>query len=680
MLSIKNINMSYRKPIFEGAEFTANFGEVTLIRGESGVGKSTLLEIMNGQKKKQWGEYFINGIDVDQLTNEEKNDLFQNKMMYLRQNEKLFLDYTVEDNLSIFACRKGIKTDSKRIKEVLNEVNLDEDKSKLKLSRLSSGERQRVQLGIALICNYNILLCDEITNALDEENKIIMMKILKRLAHHYGKMIIIVSHDEIFIEESDVIYTIENKKINKIKSSKYNKENTDVALNLTESDTPKEFFNQYLKIKFKANIGNYIGYFCLITIIVLLTILGFQSGTQYTSQLKALQNSVDKNQFYLINLGADSSIVNHYFSPHTLPVSDDVKRELQEDELIKDIKPYLFFNIKNETTTKQENFIISDKNGERELSINHERLSDYVFPYYSIDSIKTKCEQFIDGKEGLVLPSGIANLFGIEELTEDTTIKMSVYVPTVSYPSIGGRQTKNGGHVTVETIGILYTKKEIVIPVIGILNMEHVTLSSCMGYLNYDYMAELLVESQEQATLEDDQSFWESNTYAVFFNKKNFDLIYDKVYAIDQNHTMFSVQDNTAQLMSKWTDMEKNIHYYTSVLFLCSIVLILLYSLFAYKKDKANLHILKEHLLNKKEIFKLMKTELMYLAIVLVVLNVVLTNVEMLICFNNGIFIRGTNMIRQIIYNNIIAVGYAIILMILSQSITLRHVRKDSYD
>ncbi|WP_412096767.1 ATP-binding cassette domain-containing protein [Beduini sp.] len=672
--------MSYREPIFEGAEFTADFGEVTLIRGESGVGKSTLLEIISNQKRKQWGEYSISGIDVDQLDKGKQDSLFQNEIIYLKQNEKLFLDYTVEDNLSIFACRHGIKTNSKIIKEILSEVNLAEDISKLKLSRLSSGERQRIQLAIALICNYNILLCDEITNALDEENKIIIMKILKRLAHFYGKMIIIVSHDENFIEESDVVYTVENRKINKIKSSKNIKKNIDLAQNLTGSDTPKKFFNHYLKIKFKRYIGNYIGYFCLITIIVLLTIFGFQSGTQYTGQLKALQNSVDKNQFYLMNLGADSSIVNHYFSPYTLPVSDDVRRELQEDERIKDIKPYLFFNIKDETTTKYENFIISEKSGERELSIDHERLSDYVFPYYSIDSIKTKCEQFIDGKEGLVLPSGIAKLFGIEELTEDITIKMSVYVPTVSYPSIGGKQTISGGYVTVEMIDILYTKKEIVIPVIGILNMEHVTLSSCMGYLNYDYMAELLAESQEQITLGDDQSLWKSNTYAVFFNKKNFDLIYDKVYTIDQNHTMFSVQDNTAQLMSRWTDMEQNVQYYTVILFLCSIVLIVLYSLFAYKKDKPNLIILNKQLLTKNQCFKMFRKELTFLGLLSIIINVILINVEMFICFRWGIFIQGIFMWNQIIYNNVVAVIYTIILVILSQIITLRHVRKDSYD
>lgn len=680
MLIMKNINMSYREPIFEGAEFTANFGEITLIRGESGVGKSTLLEIISNQKKKQWGEYSISGVDVDQLDKGKQDSLFQNEIIYLKQNEKLFLDYTVGDNLSIFACKHGIKTDSKIIKEILNEVNITEDKSKLKLSRLSSGERQRVQLAIALICNYDILLCDEITNALDEENKIIIMQILKRLAYFYGKMIIIVSHDEIFIEESDVIYTVENRKINKIKNSKDIKENTDLALNLTGFDTPKEFFNHYLKIKFKRYIGNYIGYFCLITIIVLLTILGFQSGTQYTGQLNALQNSVDKNQFYLMNLGADSSVVDSYFLPYNPPVSKEVIIMLQENELVKDLKPHLFFNVLDETGQKNQVDFIINNGEEKTMSFNNQYLADHIFPYYSLNSIKSKCEQFIDSGDGLVITKGIADLFGIEELTKDTTIKMTVYVPTTMSPQIGSKGTYSGGQVTVSGVEIFYTEKEIEVPIIGILNKEHVVLSSCIGYLNNDFMNDLLIDSQGQAVLSENQSLWESSTYTVFLNRKDFDTVYDQVYEFDNQHTLYSVQDSSAKAMSKWTDMEKNIHYYTGVLFLCSIVLILLYSLFVYKKDKANLRILKEHLLNKKEIFKLMKKEFMYLTIVLVVLNVVLTNVEMLICFNNGIFIRGTYMTKQIVYNNIIAVIYAILLMILSQSITLRHIGNDSYD
>lgn len=119
MLVLNKITMGYQRQIFKEACFSAEFGEVTLIKGESGIGKSTLLEIISGQKEKCWQEYKINHLNIDELPDDQKEDLFKNKILYLRQNAQLFFDYTVEDNMKIFASAQGIE-----IKEVDIEKSL----------------------------------------------------------------------------------------------------------------------------------------------------------------------------------------------------------------------------------------------------------------------------------------------------------------------------------------------------------------------------------------------------------------------------------------------------------------------------------------------------------------------------------------------------------------------------
>ncbi len=169
-------------------------GEFILITGESGSGKSTLLNILSGNDYCSSGSYFFAGTDTDEFSETEWSDFKCRNIGYVHQENKLIEDYTVADNvkaaLALFcSSRKEIQT---KARELLNETGL-EHLSKKKAKFLSGGERQRVAIARALAKNSQILLADEPTANLDEENAREVIQLLKNISK--DRLIVVVSHN-----------------------------------------------------------------------------------------------------------------------------------------------------------------------------------------------------------------------------------------------------------------------------------------------------------------------------------------------------------------------------------------------------------------------------------------------------------------------------------------------------
>lgn len=551
----------------------------------------------------------------------------------------------------------------------------------MKLSQLSSGERQRVQLAIALLCDYQIILCDEITNALDEENKIQVVELLKMLAKTYKKMIIVVSHDDMFMSISDVVYTIQDEKIYQIKASTSQIGDRETKLDLKKKVQLDLFCKTYLNIKLKRYMSQYLGYFCLLGIVMVLTLLGFQIGTQYTSQLNALQDSVIKDQYYVMNVGADASLVGTSFADFNPPIENEMIQILNDKEHIQKAEPLLFFKMRIPTIEVENvSFHIIKEANEKTLELDTRRLNDNIFSYYDLKSMESKCEQFISGEDGIILTKSIADLLGIQTLEKGMYLRWIVNIPTTMKPILGSTSTKTGERVTTENAEVTYTKKEIEVPIIGILSYEHTSLSECFGYLHYDFMDTLIKEVQSTIILEEEQALWEPNTYTVFLKREDFDSVYDDVYAMNSQYALHAIQDSTANNMARWIAMEKDVRMYTTILFACSLVLMSLYSVFIYRKDKHNLTLLSKQLLNKKEMINLFKKECIFLGSVLLIIHLILVNIEMFIGFKIGTFIPGVRMWQQVLTNNVLTVIYTFVLLMLSHVVSMRHIKTNTYD
>ena len=212
--SAKDLYFSYGKnQILKGCSISINEGKIVAIIGESGAGKSTLLDLLAGLIKPQKGEFMINNIKFSPFLNDE----FPSIIGYVPQSISL-IDDTISFNISF-----DKKPNLKLLNEAINKSNLRSYIKKLPDGLdtiigeggqgLSGGQRQRVGIARALYRNPSILILDEITSSLDEENA---TKIINELSLMKNEVkMIFVSHNVNHIK-ADVIYRLEKGKLNLI--------------------------------------------------------------------------------------------------------------------------------------------------------------------------------------------------------------------------------------------------------------------------------------------------------------------------------------------------------------------------------------------------------------------------------------------------------------------------------
>lgn len=192
MIQIKNLCKNFDEHVlFKNFNLIINDGDFLCITGDSGTGKTTLLNMIGQLEPYQEGEILFEGKPIE--TKKDKLDLFRKKLGFIFQNFVLVESKTVEENLKLI--RKEDRTDVS-IDSALKMVGLD-DKKNSKVYTLSGGEQQRVAMSRLYLKKCKYILADEPTGSLDRKNAEKIFEILKQL-NDIGKTIIIVTHDEYF--------------------------------------------------------------------------------------------------------------------------------------------------------------------------------------------------------------------------------------------------------------------------------------------------------------------------------------------------------------------------------------------------------------------------------------------------------------------------------------------------
>lgn len=189
MIEIKNIYKSFQdKVIFQNYTLNINDGEFVVFTGKSGSGKSTILNIIGGLEKVEKGNVFVDGIDIYKHKNQRT--YFCESVSFLFQNFALMEGKTVRENLKIVPrkYREDITLET-----VLEKVGLLE-RIDSKVYNLSGGEQQRVALARVMLKKSKIILADEPTGSLDNENARLVIEKLIDL-NDAGKTIILVTHN-----------------------------------------------------------------------------------------------------------------------------------------------------------------------------------------------------------------------------------------------------------------------------------------------------------------------------------------------------------------------------------------------------------------------------------------------------------------------------------------------------
>lgn len=196
MIKTKDLNFSYHEKVnFKFPDIHVKQGQTLLITGGSGKGKTTLLHLLGGLLRPKEGAVFIDETIISVLS-DKKLDQFRGKNIGLVLQQSHFVAaLTVLENVTIASWLATGKRNTENAISILKQLDLEDQIHKL-TSQLSVGQQQRVSIARALINNPKLLLADEPTSSLDDENAFKVADLLTQLAHKHNTSLIIVTHDQ----------------------------------------------------------------------------------------------------------------------------------------------------------------------------------------------------------------------------------------------------------------------------------------------------------------------------------------------------------------------------------------------------------------------------------------------------------------------------------------------------
>lgn len=193
-------------------------GEICVILGPSGSGKSTLLNMLGGLDSMDEGEIIIGDRNIAGYSKEKLTEYRRDDVGFVFQFYNLIPDLTVEENVEVVS---DISPNPLDINEVLEALEIDKYRYRFP-KELSGGQQQRVAIARAMIKNPKILLCDELTGALDTKSSRSVLKFIEKINQQFHTTIVIITHNEAIANMADrIIYIRDGKaKENRINSAK----------------------------------------------------------------------------------------------------------------------------------------------------------------------------------------------------------------------------------------------------------------------------------------------------------------------------------------------------------------------------------------------------------------------------------------------------------------------------
>ena len=181
------------KAVLDDVSFTVEEKEFVTIYGESGCGKTTLLNIIGGLDSPTAGTIAIDGQDITHLSADDLARMRLEKIGFVFQDFNLLMDMTVHENVAL-PMRFSRKKDGGRVDNLLSKFNIQHLANE-HANRISGGEAQRTAIARAMINNPKIILADEPTGNLDSENTKNVIEIFSNLTRDFGTTVVLATHD-----------------------------------------------------------------------------------------------------------------------------------------------------------------------------------------------------------------------------------------------------------------------------------------------------------------------------------------------------------------------------------------------------------------------------------------------------------------------------------------------------
>ena len=195
MIRTKELKFSYNNQVsLNFHDISLNKNENLLIIGSSGIGKTTLLHLLAGLLKSSSGSIELFGKEISELSSHQLDRFRKNNIGIVFQRPHFVNSLTVKENLQL-AQYIANKKDNNRIENILKNLNIF-DKSNKKTNQLSQGEKQRASIALAIVNSPKLILADEPTSSLDDDNTFNVIKLLKKQASDFGAQLIVITHDK----------------------------------------------------------------------------------------------------------------------------------------------------------------------------------------------------------------------------------------------------------------------------------------------------------------------------------------------------------------------------------------------------------------------------------------------------------------------------------------------------
>ena len=216
-IEFKNVCKEYKMgeitiKALANASFSIEKGELVVIVGPSGAGKTTALNILGGMDVATSGEVIVDGKRVTKLTNKELIRYRREDIGFVFQFYNLVQNLTAKENVELATqiCKNALEPE-----EVIEKVGLKDRKNNFP-SQLSGGEQQRIARARAIAKNPKLLLCDEPTGALDYKTGKQILKLLQDMARKENMTVIIITHNTALAPMADKVIHFKNGKAEKI--------------------------------------------------------------------------------------------------------------------------------------------------------------------------------------------------------------------------------------------------------------------------------------------------------------------------------------------------------------------------------------------------------------------------------------------------------------------------------